>query len=142
MPAPHSELDYSPIAESRRPSAGALGTPTPASDIFLDVLVSLKSILSPGQFEVLEHELAAFSEEYRHKHYTACALRLGRTTPPGGGQASFLDVEIVARIESDGLEALIPVSDWQLLLSGGLGLGRDTWHHLVATCELVAGKPS
>lgn len=57
----------------------ARGRSTPASHIFLDVLVSLESILSPGQFEVLEHELAAFSEEYRHKHYTACALRLGRT---------------------------------------------------------------
>jgi hypothetical protein len=46
------------------------------------------------------------------------------------GWIAFLDVEIVARIESDGLEALTPASDWQLLLSGGIGLGRDTWHHL------------
>jgi hypothetical protein len=51
----------------------------PPSDIFTNVLVSLKSVLSPDQFEVLEHELAAFSEEYRHEHYTACALRIGRT---------------------------------------------------------------
>jgi len=28
---------------------------------------------------VLEQELAAFSEEYRHEHYTACGLRIGRT---------------------------------------------------------------
>jgi hypothetical protein len=45
------------------------------------------------------------------------------------GWVAFIDVEIVARIDSDGLEALMPVSDWQLLLSGGVGLGRDTWHH-------------
>jgi hypothetical protein len=45
------------------------------------------------------------------------------------GWIAFLDVEIVTRIESGGLEALTPVSDWQLLLSGGIGLGRDTWHH-------------
>jgi hypothetical protein len=105
-PPPHSlrsEPDLSPIAESRRPGAAqaseerepwlaerieqradpdleaALSESAQTSDIFGDVLVSLKSILSPDQFEVLEHELAAFSEEYRHGHYTACALRLGRT---------------------------------------------------------------
>jgi hypothetical protein len=50
-----------------------------ASDIFADVLASLKSVLNPDQFQVLEHELSAFSEEYRHEHYTACALRIGRT---------------------------------------------------------------
>jgi hypothetical protein len=49
------------------------------SDIFFDVLVSLKSVLAPDKFEVLEQELAAFSEEYRHEHYTACGLRIGRT---------------------------------------------------------------
>jgi hypothetical protein len=48
-------------------------------DIFADVLISLKFILGPEEFEVLEHELSAFSEEYRHQHYTACALRIGRT---------------------------------------------------------------
>jgi hypothetical protein len=48
-------------------------------DIFFDVLVSLKSVLSSEQFEVLEQELSAFSEEYRHEHYTACGLRIGRT---------------------------------------------------------------
>jgi hypothetical protein len=31
------------------------------------------------QFAILEQELSAFSEEYRHRHYTACALRIGRT---------------------------------------------------------------
>jgi hypothetical protein len=51
----------------------------PPSDIFLDVLISLKSVLVPDKFAVLEQELAAFSEEYRHEHYTACALRIGRT---------------------------------------------------------------
>ena len=49
------------------------------SDIFFDVLISLKSVLAPDKFEVLEQELAAFSEEYRHEHYTACGLRIGRT---------------------------------------------------------------
>jgi hypothetical protein len=43
------------------------------------ILISLKFVLGPEQFEVLEHELSAFSEEYRHQHYTACALRIGRT---------------------------------------------------------------
>jgi predicted RNA-binding protein Jag len=57
----------------------ALADSQPASDIFFDVLISLKSILVPDKFEVLEQELAAFSEEYRHAHYTACALRIGRT---------------------------------------------------------------
>ena len=38
------------------------------SDIFFDVLISLKSVLAPDKFEVLEQELAAFSEEYRHEH--------------------------------------------------------------------------
>jgi hypothetical protein len=50
-----------------------------SSDIFFDVLISLKSVLAPDKFEVLEQELAAFSEEYRHEHYTACGLRIGRT---------------------------------------------------------------
>jgi hypothetical protein len=50
-----------------------------APDIFLDVLVSLKSVLGAEQFVILEQELSAFSEEYRHEHYTACALRIGRT---------------------------------------------------------------
>ena len=50
-----------------------------APDIFLDVLVSLKSVLGAEQFVILEQELSAFSEEYRHGHYTACALRIGRT---------------------------------------------------------------
>jgi hypothetical protein len=53
--------------------------PSREFDIFSDVLVSVKSILKPGQFEVLEHELAVFAEEYRYEHYTACALRIGRT---------------------------------------------------------------
>jgi len=107
LPAPPSEADHSPIAKSRRPSPhsdreheriephfeaiesrahvdlnvleAAMMEAVPASDIFADVLVSMKSILSPEQFEVLEHELAAFSEEYRHAHYTACGLRIGRT---------------------------------------------------------------
>lgn len=52
---------------------------TSTSRLFDDVLISLKSILSPEQFEILETELSAFSEEYRHEHYTACALRIGRT---------------------------------------------------------------
>lgn len=104
---PSSLPDYAPMAESRRPArrapregeriepqfdeiqprahvelnelAADLRESVPAFDIFRDVLVSLKSILSPEQFAVLEHELAAFSEEYRHEHYTACALRIGRT---------------------------------------------------------------
>jgi hypothetical protein len=108
LPSPPrpSLSDYAPMAESRRPDraahegeriepqfdeiepradvdlnelAAALGKSVPASDLFLDVLVSMRSILSPEQFEVLEHELAAFSEEYRHEHYTACGLRIGRT---------------------------------------------------------------
>jgi len=52
---------------------------TSTSQLFDDVLISLKSVLSPEQFEILETELSAFSEEYRHEHYTACALRIGRT---------------------------------------------------------------
>ena len=47
--------------------------------IFDDVVISLKSVLDEEQFDVLYSELAAFSEEYRHAHYTACALRVGRT---------------------------------------------------------------
>jgi hypothetical protein len=57
----------------------ALKDSEPASDIFFDVLVSLKSVLAPDKFGVLEQELDAFSEEYRHEHYTACGLRIGRT---------------------------------------------------------------
>jgi hypothetical protein len=53
--------------------------PTRPGDIFFDVLVSLRSVLKPDEFEVLKQELDAFSEEYRHEHYTACGLRLGRT---------------------------------------------------------------
>jgi hypothetical protein len=71
-PAP--SLDVVEIASAPRPR-----DLRPASDIFVDVLVSLKSVLTPEQFQVLEHELSAFSEEYRHEHYTACALRVGRT---------------------------------------------------------------
>jgi hypothetical protein len=48
-------------------------------DVFVDVLISLKSVLDPEQFRLLSHELSAFSEEYRHAHYTACGLRVGRT---------------------------------------------------------------
>jgi hypothetical protein len=40
----------------------------PPVDIFTDVLISLQSILTVEQFE-----LAAFSGEYYHAHYTACA---------------------------------------------------------------------
>jgi hypothetical protein len=48
-------------------------------DVFFDVLISLKSVLNPDEFDVLKGELEAFSEEYRHRHYTACGLRIGRT---------------------------------------------------------------
>jgi hypothetical protein len=48
-------------------------------DVFTDVLISLKSVLNSEQFELLSSELSAFSEEYRHSHYTACGLRVGRT---------------------------------------------------------------
>jgi hypothetical protein len=41
---------------------------------------------------------------------------------------AFTDVEIVNRVEADGLEALTPFSDRQFLLSGGLSLGQNTWH--------------
>ncbi len=50
---------------------------TLASDIFADVLVSLESVLSPDQFEVLEHELSAFSEEYRHVMSTILRAHCG-----------------------------------------------------------------
>jgi hypothetical protein len=72
--APAPSLDVVEMASAPRPR-----DLRPASDIFVDVLVSLKSVLTPEQFLVLEHELSAFSEEYRHEHYTACALRIGRT---------------------------------------------------------------
>ena len=48
-------------------------------DVFFDVLISLNSVLNPDEFDVLKGELEAFSEEYRHRHYTACGLRIGRT---------------------------------------------------------------
>lgn len=72
--APGPSLDVVEMASAPRPR-----DLRPASDIFVDVLVSLKSVLTPEQFQVLEHELSAFFEEYRHEHYTACALRIGRT---------------------------------------------------------------
>ena len=55
------------------------GTEYDRPDIFGDVLVSLESVLSAEQFLVLKAELSAFDEEYDNEHYTACALRIGRT---------------------------------------------------------------
>jgi hypothetical protein len=69
-PSSHSMASVAPRARIER---------SPALDMFFDVLVSLKSVLNPVQFEVLERELSAFSEEYLHEHYTACGLRIGRT---------------------------------------------------------------
>ena len=45
---------------------------------FGDVLISLRDILTTESFELLASELHAFGEEYVHKHWTSCALRLGR----------------------------------------------------------------
>jgi len=45
---------------------------------FGDVLISLRDILNTKSFKLLASEFHAFGEEYDHKHWTACALRLGR----------------------------------------------------------------
>ena len=45
---------------------------------FGDVLISLRDILNTKSFKLLASEFYAFGEEYDHKHWTACALRLGR----------------------------------------------------------------
>jgi hypothetical protein len=53
--APAPSFDVVEMASAQRPR-----DLRPASDIFVDVLVSLKSVLTPEQFQVLEHELSAF----------------------------------------------------------------------------------
>ena len=66
----------------RMPSAAPMAAEdrwTTYQDVFYDVLISLKSVLNADEFQVLEQELESFSEEYRHQHYTACGLRIGRT---------------------------------------------------------------
>jgi len=45
---------------------------------FGDVLISLRDILNTKSFKLLASEFHAFGQEYDHKHWTACALRLGR----------------------------------------------------------------
>ncbi|MBM3393266.1 MAG: hypothetical protein FJY37_01210 [Betaproteobacteria bacterium] len=83
------------------------------------------------QLLVLAHESVAPAV---NKHLELCAragyqvARSSELKNLPDAWVAFVNVQIAQRIEAKGLEALTPISDRQLLLSGGISLGRDTWH--------------